>query len=532
MSSLYLVVIIVFVISLGALTGAIVYYKLKSQLIPKEKTGLIEKKKYYLKVAGGIAIGSMLLVGAVFLGTRINTDKDQQPVSETRETDVKATLDTPPKEIETQPIQEYEEIPLIEVKDKPYSLASLIPERENGITVFRPDTTLYTFCFIGKLTPAMKTNLEEEYKYAYDYFAAITLRDIVLGNSPYSLYEWIEKTYGPMPEEESLSLAKENNYVQTWLLTMQLEYMAGNYQLKNFDYEKELAIVEAKRKKTEVNTANQEQVTPTPPLEVSNDEGFKIEDCYAAHIIYGDENYTHIVTSFFSDESSFFDKGKEFNLWIGSMIEGPTVVIYLSDGIETGKVYRMGEDTGYSITNQNAMFNAAFSYGNMFGTANLSDDTIGGIFTTPLKRAELCITKWDKENGVIEGNIILQTSIDKVYEANFKDEYLSGDHPTRDKEYLAYLKQSAGNTIENTTKATAGIEIPNASGLSPETIPCRVCSNGKETCTMCVEGTIMRWKSDSYGGEGNYVEEACKKCGGVGWYKCGVCNGDGEITVY
>ncbi|PHV71145.1 hypothetical protein CS063_07390 [Sporanaerobium hydrogeniformans] len=458
----------------------------------------------------------------------LNTPSVSKKENETMDLQKKAK--EPIADVKEKNIGEYEEVERIVVEEKPYSLLPLIPERKDYIKVFRPDTTLYSYCFLTALNEDMKDSLKEEKSYAYEYFDAITLEEIITGEYRYSFGEWVENNYGNLSALDETELAKEQNFVQGFMLRLELEYAKGSFEIEGIV--RPSPVQQGEKVVEEPTTENGVASTPTPSANVTQAlptiSYEKNTACYA-DITYDGKQVSHLVTTTFPKENFYFDKGKEAHVQIGSMIEGPSVILYLSDRIEIGKTYTMEQDTGYSFVNADAVFNAGIAYGSMFGYISYDNHTIPNSLGNPLTEATVCITKWDREEGIIEGTVTLKTRIEKVYQATFKDNYLLSDHPTRNEEYLAYLNESAAS--EGKQVLPDNMEVPSIEGLMPTEIPCHYCSMGKETCTMCVNGTTLRWKADSYGGEGCYVEESCKKCGGVGWIKCGVCYGDGTITM-
>lgn len=389
---------------------------------------------------------------------------------------------------------------------------------------FSESIPLSMYYAIAELSDNEYECLDQEFKWLQSYFNEITMKEASTSDLTISFVDWVRQNYGNLSDEEEQILAKEQNTLQELCLIIQLR-MQNN----------EISLIQSN---TEIAGTNENPIDI--PNTNSNDSAFDSSnkstksadknslECHAL-VDYDDKQFVHIVTSTFPEENFYFDEGKELHIKIGSMIDGPSVIIYISDRIEPGKTYSMEGDTGFSFMNPDAMFNAGLSYSTMFGIANYDQHTVPDSLGDALESAELCVESWDRITGIISGTIKLEDQFNNVYKASFNDSYLSLNHPTRSDEYIEYLRNST--QPESGQYVPDGFTLPDASELLPKEIPCHYCSNGKEECTMCVGGTTLQYKTDPYGGYGSYTEVKCPKCGGVGWVRCSFCFGDGTILV-
>jgi hypothetical protein len=390
---------------------------------------------------------------------------------------------------------------------------------------FSESSPLSMYYAIAELSDNEYEYLEQEFKWLSVYFNEVTMKEASTSNFIIPFVDWVRQNYGNLSDEEEQILAKEQNVLQELCLIIQFKIQNNEIALMQSN----TAIESTNEKPIEISNTNfNDSAIDSSANNLTNSIDNNSLECHAL-VDYDDKQFVHIVTSTFPEENFYFDEGKELHVKIGSMIDGPSVIIYISDRIEPGKTYYMEGDTGFSFMNPDAMFNAGLSYSTMFGNANYDQHTIPDSLGDALESAELCVESWDRTTGIISGTIKLEDQFNKVYKASFNDSYLSLNHPARSDEYIEYL----GNItqMESGQYIPDDFTLPDASELLPKEIPCHYCSNGKEECTMCVGGTTLQYKTDSYGGYGSYTEVACPKCGGVGWVRCSFCFGDGTILV-
>lgn len=387
---------------------------------------------------------------------------------------------------------------------------------------FSESIPLAMYYAMAELSENEHNYIGQDFKWLTKYFNEITIREASTCEFGMPFVDWVKQNYGNLSDEEEQILVKEQSVFQILCLIIQLRIQNNEISIiESNDF-----VVDSDENSNEIINNITNDLGDNSAHDDSEDK--KSLGCKAL-VEYDNKQFVHIVTSNFPKENFYFDEGKELHLKIGSMIDGPSVIIYISDRIELGKIYCMDEDTGFSFMNPDAMFNAGLSYRTMFGIVSYDQHTIPDGLGDALKSAELCVDSWDRTTGIISGTITLETQLNTVYKASFNDSYLSANHPTRSDEYIEYLSNST--QLESGQYIPNDFTLPDASELFPKEIPCYYCSSGKEECTMCVGGTMLQYKTDPYGGYGSYTEVACPKCGGVGWVRCSFCYGDGTIMV-